>query len=333
MVVIFWWLLPLWLIGLFIIWRFYKRHRIDWQKKQQKRLVAVAHSERLTSLPSYVRAFKRYRFFTRIALLLVVAACLLSIILSLRPARQTVERPELKNRDIMLCLDTSGSMREADKQLLKTFAELSKQFDGERIGLTVFNSTPASIFPLTNDYQFVQERLAELATYIETGEYNYELFGGTLVAKGTSLIGDGLAGCVQRFDTTNPERSRSIVLATDNELAGESIVSIGQAANIAKSKNIRIYGINPDRYAQDFEGNLGAEAQEYKDAVLYTGGSYYLEENITMINDIVRQISEQDATRFKGAPQLIRNDQPQIFILLLAICVLGFSVLTWRFRL
>ena len=43
-------------------------------------------------------------------------------------------RPEQHNRDIMLCLDASGSMSSADAAVVDVFSELAAEFDGERIG-------------------------------------------------------------------------------------------------------------------------------------------------------------------------------------------------------
>ena len=38
-----------------------------------------------------------------------------------RPVDTTIERPETRNRDIMLCLDISGSMAAYDAELVTTF--------------------------------------------------------------------------------------------------------------------------------------------------------------------------------------------------------------------
>ena len=61
----------------------------------------------------------------------------------------------------MLCLDVSGSMSEVDVEVLSVFEELLDGFEGERIGLTIFNSSPVQIFPLTDDYEFIRGHLRE----------------------------------------------------------------------------------------------------------------------------------------------------------------------------
>ena len=110
-----------------------------------------------------------------------------------RPVELTTIRPEQRNRDIMLCLDTSGSMSSADSAVVQVFAELAKEFDGERIGLTIFDSSAIQVFPLTDDYEYVQEQL-KLAKDAFDGEPGSAGFlDGTWNGRGSSLIGDGLA--------------------------------------------------------------------------------------------------------------------------------------------
>lgn len=69
----------------------------------------------------------------------------------------------------MLCLDVSGSMAEVDMEILDTFLELTDDFKGERIGLTIFNASPVQVFPLTDDYEFVKEHLKCSATVLKVG--------------------------------------------------------------------------------------------------------------------------------------------------------------------
>ena len=60
------------------------------------------------------------------ALLLVMM-----IILTGRPSSVAVVSPEVKNRDIVLCLDVSRSMYEYDVEIIKTYRTLARKFDGE----------------------------------------------------------------------------------------------------------------------------------------------------------------------------------------------------------
>ena len=69
-----------------------------------------------------------------------------------RPARVAAEDEHSANRDIVLCLDVSGSTLPYDQQVIATYRTLISHFKGERIGLSIFNSTSRTVFPLTDDY-------------------------------------------------------------------------------------------------------------------------------------------------------------------------------------
>ena len=155
MVLRFWWL-ALILLALAAATVFFFR-----RPKATESSLAVAHSGRMTGLPSFRRAMHR-RLVTTVALLGVIVLTGLSALAGIaRPAWVETVNPERKMRDVMLCLDVSGSMLGYDADLLESYQELVDRFDGERIGLTVFNATAVSAFPLTDDYDMVQNFLSE----------------------------------------------------------------------------------------------------------------------------------------------------------------------------
>jgi hypothetical protein len=214
---------------------------------------AVANSTLLTALPEYERALRLHR--VRMALLAGSAATLAvaALVGAARPLDTTLEKPQTRNRDIMLCLDISGSMAPYDAALVKTFTGLVKQFQGERIGFVIFNSSAATVFPLTDDYDYINEEL-DAASHALTGDPAYEsFFAGTFSGRGTSLIGDGLATCVTGFDRIDTRRARSVVFATDNHLAGQPLIDLDEAGELAKAKGVRVYGINPEEDGADDE--------------------------------------------------------------------------------
>ena len=101
----------------------------------------VANSDRLTSLPSYQRAMARYRLLVGLLLAGVVLLLLTTAGLTARFASVTAVQPDLRNRDIVLCLDVSGSMTEYGAALVGVFEKLVQRFDGERIALVLFNAS------------------------------------------------------------------------------------------------------------------------------------------------------------------------------------------------
>ncbi len=323
---IYWWLALLLGAGLLVLF-IVARKKL--KKSISKNALPVAHMSRLVNLSEYRTVIGRLRLFTRIGLIFVIFALLSGLVLSGRFSTTLVTEPETKSRDIMLCLDVSGSMVSVDKEIVKTFGELAKGFDGERLGLTIFDGMSATVFPLTNDYSYITEKLKEIEGGFDG--LDYDLFAGTYGENGSSIIGDGLASCVSRFDRLDSKRSRSVILATDNYLAGKPIVTLPEAAAFAKAKQVRVYGINPADYGTNYY--IDETAQEFHDQVLSTGGDYYRLDDRSAVDSIIRKIGEQEATRFKGSPQIITTDQPTVFIVLALIASSFLIFLAWRFRL
>lgn len=268
----------------------------------------IAHADRVTALPSYRRALRRYR--TLLAALAAAAAVLLlaGVGIAARPAVTGLFFPTLNTRDIVLCLDVSGSMVEYDAQVVDRFSELVDEFDGERISLVVFNASAVTYFPLTSDYGYVQAQFQRLQDQFASEELDY--FDGTFFGDGSSLVGDGLASCAQRFDASEDERSRSIVLATDNLVIGTPIFTLPEAGELAQSRGIRVYGINPgDADAKDYLPGL---ADEYRTVMERTGGGYFRADDPSAVPDIVADITAQQAVALEGTPRRVALDVPGV---------------------
>lgn len=287
----------------------------------------VSRAERLRRLPSF-RASVRRRMGLLSGILIVGAiAVLLGGVVAARPMAAKTIQPINNSRDIMLCLDVSGSMSDVDVEVLSVFEQLLKDFKGERIGLTIFNSSPVQVFPLTDDYPFVKDQLQRIRASFDYRDETPEHWVGTLNGPGASLIGDGLAACTMRFDHAEAERSRSVILATDNELAGASILTIDEAAQYAKSKKVRVFALNP------VQGKDAEVSAQLEDAAALTGGRSYALRDTTTVGDIVTEIQKQEATALKGQAQVVRVDSPNLAIALMLVSILGFLVLLWRVRL
>lgn len=308
MELIYWWMPIAWLVLIAAVisvalWLHARR-----RARSGADAVPLAHSDRLTELPAYRAALARYRatLFGAIAVLAVVLIA--AIVMSSRLVSIGSYQPEMRNRDIVLCLDVSGSMIDYDAALVKTFRDLVDEFDGERIGLVLFNASAVTYFPLTSDYAFVHEQLAFLEEDLSSPLSDYEFINGTLLGEGSSLIGDGLGSCVMRFDDIERERSRSVVLATDNYVAGEPILTLPEAGDFARERDVRVYGINPgDVSSKDYIAEFATEMEQ---VVLGTDGGYFALADPAAIPSIVDGIEAQQTTRLTGEPILVRTDQP-----------------------
>lgn len=322
----YWWLLPMGLTALAVVlWLLWRR------PGDLNSSVPVAHADRLTALPSYRKALAVQKRWLAVG---VVSSLLLALALlaaAARPVAESTSDPEQINRDIMLCLDVSGSMTDTDQAVVGVFAELVKQFKGERIGLTIFDSTAVAVFPLTDDYEFVGEQLTAANAALARDATSYDFFQGTYEVAGSSLIGDGLASCVSAFppDAT-AHRSRSIIFATDNEVSGKPLFTLGEAATVAKKAKVRVHALNPSDYSS--AGHADAVAKELNDAAIATGGSYNALESTTAVKSIVRTVQATEAARLAGAPVKTVADQPALPLWLALLALPGLAAAAWKVR-
>ncbi|MBC7764523.1 VWA domain-containing protein, partial [Microbacteriaceae bacterium] len=166
MAIMYWWLIPIIVVAFALTaWIYVKQSR---KSKAVTRSVPIAHSGRLTQLSSYRRLYVQYRRIVLAIIVILGIGLVATTILVARPVSENLVSPQQKNRDIMLCLDVSGSMYGVDKDIFATFRSLVDNFQGQRIGLTVFNSSAVTIVPLTDDYDL-------LRSYLDKGQigFNY----------------------------------------------------------------------------------------------------------------------------------------------------------------
>lgn len=295
------------------------------RRARGERGIPVANSERLTRLPGYRRAITRATALLTVAALSLGVLVVASAVASGRWIYQRIETPEKFNRDIVLCLDISGSMVDYDVQVIGRYLEMLPGFGGERMSLVLWDSTAVQVFPLTDDYAFVEQQLTEIRDSMRsyTGTYWY----GTQNAPGASLVGDGLASCAMAFDgDTEDGRSRSIILATDNAVNGSPIISLPDAASYAAAQHIKVYGLDANEYADAF-------ADEYRTSVLGNGGLYFKLTDPSSVSGIVDEITSDQTSIMQGAPQVLVVDRPAGWLIAMLVSFAAYLVVAWRIRL
>ncbi|MGB4758573.1 MAG: VWA domain-containing protein [Candidatus Saccharimonadales bacterium] len=307
------------------------------------RRLPAAHAERLSNLPSYQSVAGRYRKMLQVACGGMILLLVCSVLLTARPSRQDIVSPAQKNRDIMLCLDISGSMLPVVRKVFEKFAQLVNDFEGQRIGLTVFNSSASTVVPLSDDYNVLKEELelgkvafsVEKPAFESEGSDIYKAYrhftaGVNAVPGASSLIGTSLATCVKRLGANETKRAQSIIFATDNEADKQNeIITTPQSMALAKQKNIRVYALDPGK---DFYANIKGDHAELKVAATSTGGGYYALDNPSAVSSVIDQISKQEATLFAGKSQIARTDKPAYFVVAALVGLLALAVMAWRLR-
>ena len=317
---------------------------------KEKNKNKIANSSFIKNTIAFKNIMKKYRLVLYLLYVVIFIAVLTSSILSSRIVSEKTFSNDVYNRDIMLCMDISASGWEPDLELINSYKDIVKSLKGERFGISIFNTTSFLLVPLTDDYDYVLDIFDKLYASIEYNIYYYYHKGsnkysdmdldeknrlrkyiesGTVIgasSRGSSFSGDGLASCVYDFPNLEEERSRIIVLSTDNDYYGpnnnedrstaEQYIQVEDAAKIAKKNNIVVYTIAPEEMKPQDEEVL-------KNATVNTGGKYYVFKKGPTVTEIVKEIESREKSLLEGKQRKALIDYPIIpFIILLISLVL-----------
>jgi Ca-activated chloride channel homolog len=304
----------------------------------------VANTAFLEELPELRRAVRVYAVLRGVGVAALVLAVVAAGVVAARPVQREVTTERLGTRDIVLCLDVSGSMVPFDSAIVETFARLVEGFAGERVALSIFNSTSRTVFPLTDDYPLVLDELEATAEALDVDLFAFDpnnplTWGGIEeflefagasngVAGESSLIGDGLASCALLFDEQATERSRSIILATDNDVLGKPIYSLPEAVRLVASRDVHLYGL----YGGDELLRGSPQNQEFTEAIEQAGGMTWFAEDPGAVEAVIEDVTAQQAVVIDSGsdPRLV--DRPQPWVTVLVLAVLAVLVVRWRLR-
>lgn len=303
-------------------------------RDKYKEGIKVANTKYLMENIEYKAIIKKYKFFYYVAFVICIFALFFSFILVSRPAKVETTDSTMYNRDIFLCMDVSRSVNELNEQLVENLKEVVKNMKGERFGISIFNTSSVLLVPLTDDYEYILDVLDTLKDSLNITNnnnytnskylylYNY-IMAGTIVGnndRGSSLISDGLASCVYDFPDLNEDRKRIIIFSTDNESLGTPLLTLKEAANLCKEKNIVVYAVTPN----EIKSNDKIELEE---AVNITNGSLYTSSNKENTSNIINSIEKQEKSLIKGKKERKTTDVPQIPFIILIILIFVFSIL------
>ena len=309
----------------------------------------IANSALLLSSPLVRGRVRRRRYLHALLGVLLVIGLVSAALVAGRPVDRSVRSDALASRDIVLCLDVSTSMLSVDVQILDTFTKLLDTFEGERVALVAWNTTAQTMVPLTDDYDLLRSQFEEASDALDfrpsrlhpMSDKYLTTFSGTMMqsVQASSLIGDGLASCSLAFDTNKVEdRSRSIVLASDNQVvdqSGEQVYSLEEAAHLASEESIRLFSLfGSDRSTVDpsltgmtleqARDNLRSVTEKYD-------GFFYEVDDPDAVEGIVKELEADQATVLEGDTEVRITDVPQRPVAWLVAVVTVLLVLTaWR---
>ncbi|NOY53387.1 MAG: VWA domain-containing protein [Deltaproteobacteria bacterium] len=239
-------------------------------------------------------------------LLLRSAALLFLIVALARPqSGRTTTEVLTKGIDIMLTLDTSGSMKALDFEIKgkrinrlavvkKVVAKFIKGREHDRMGMVVFAGNAYTQCPLTLD----RGVLLTLLDRVEIGP----------AGDGTA-IGSALATAVKRLKDSKA-KSKVVILLTDGR-NNTGKIDPETAAELAKNYNIKVYCIGagtkgPAPFLVDsFFGkryvyqNVDIDEKTLKMIAATTGGRYFRATDTKGLEAIYKKIDSMEKTKVK----------------------------------
>lgn len=303
------------------------------KKKKYTEGVRIADDFYFGSDGLYRKKMKLYRTLSVLLAFILCAAIVFSAILLARPIKKKKITDVKYCRDIMLCLDVSSSVDNLNKRLVDKLKDMVKNLNGERFGIIIFNTSPVLISPLTDDYEYIIEQLDMIETCLDrrnSGDFSIDDFyyyeylqSGTLVdneERGSSLIGDGLASCVFHFSEDEKERPKIVILSTDNDVYGQELITLPEAAKLCAKRDIVVYGIGTREMSK-------INLQEMKQSVEKTDGQFFLEEESGTFSKIVEKIEEKSEGLVKVSTHTVETNYPGIPFVMLTVSLLALFAL------
>lgn len=330
--------------------------------RSSRRGLRVANTERLRALPIYKR--KRLESLACRSVLAagLVAGLVACAFLTARPWRKEPVTDDVTRRDIFLCMDISASSCPGLSGFVEEFGRQVAALEGDQVGISLFNTSSMQYVPVTEDYDFIAQRLEELEGYFQAAEAferdfaskyahadeipegeraRYEALNATLSAfdrgttagyelKGTSAIGEGLASCLFSFpELYSQGRSRSIIFVTDNlpEYLEEPLVTLEEAAQMCAEDGVTVYGVYP---AVGAAGTREAMAA-LRSAAERTGGAFYALDGDGDAGQVLAAIQAREREASKALVSSQDADVPQGWTAaLLAGLGLAFAALVYQ---
>jgi Ca-activated chloride channel homolog len=192
---------------------------------------------------------------------------------------------EVSARDMMLAIDTSGSMNQPDfkapdqrmlrrldgvKQIVRAFIARRK---GDRIGLILFGTKAYVQAPFTQDLRTIQALLDQTQVGM-AGEQ--------------TAIGDAIGLAIKTFEASKAEQRMMILLTDGNDTA--SRVPPAHAAEIAQQHGVVVYTIGVGDPTATGEDRVDLET--LRDVASATGGRFFRAENGAQLEAIYADIDK-----------------------------------------
>ena len=235
--------------------------------------------------------------------------------------------------DIVLCLDTSGSMQAMDFELMgkrtnrlqvvkKVVTDFTRRRKNDRIGMVVFGDQAFTQCPLTLDYGILE-------TFVNRLEIG--------MAGDSTALGSALALSVKRLKDL-PGQSKVVILLTDGRHnAGR--ISPETAANIAETFGVKVYtiGVGVEGESPFLVDTIFGKRYIYQRVDLdvdtlqaiaaRTGGKFFRATDTESLEKVYEEIDEMEKSELKVKEYTEYEENFKYFVLAGLLFILGSVVL------
>ena len=264
-----------------------------------------------------------------VLVLLRCIALVLLIIALARPQSGTKASEVLtEGIDIMLCLDTSGSMQALDfkwqderhnrlEVVKNVVSDFIKGRTNDRIGMVVFGEEAFTQCPLTLDYGVLLNFLDQ----VEIG-----------MAGDSTAIGSALGTCVNRLKERE-SKSKVIILLTDGRSNAGSL-SPQTAAEIAETYSIKTYTVGVGTAGEVpflvdtifgkkyMYQRVDLDEETLNEIATVTGGSYFKATDTETLEEIYKKIDKLEKTKVEVKEYMEYEELFGWFLLSALFCIL-----------
>lgn len=271
--------------------------------------------------------------YVRLPLFLRTAVLILLVLAAARPQFYNVSRETRSpGVDIMLVLDTSGSMQALDFKLddqpvtrltavKKVVSDFIRKRETDRIGLVVFGQEAYTQSPLTMD----KGLLLGLVEKMKIG-----------MAGDSTAIGSGIAIGAKRLKDLKA-KSRILILLTDGR-HNAGLITPEEAADAARALGVKIYtigvgGIGPAPFrvrtlfgTQIVRQNVDLDEATLRKVASIGGGRYFRASNSKELSEIYDIIDHAEKTEVK-VKEFFHFRELYAWFLIPALMLLGLELL------
>ena len=141
------------------------RMRKSLKDKEKKSFRGYSAMWIASDLPSYKRRLVLYILLKILGIAGLVTSLLSAAYLMGRPSYNKKIDAGVKRRDIYLCLDVSYSLYDLNADFVENLEDVVRGLEGDRVGISIFNTSTVEYMPLTTDMDFTIDKLKELKEY------------------------------------------------------------------------------------------------------------------------------------------------------------------------